>query len=1267
MEKIIRHFFLLLFFLLTIISQQSFAQQLSSKQAMLLVKENSSFLNLSTDDIDNSIISDAYFDRTSNTQFIYLQQSYNGIPVYHAIQVIALKKDHAVSVEGKRIDKIDEKITGVKERPTVSPTQSVSVAARELKIQQPVSLVVLRTDNKNQRAEFSSEISREKITSDLMWVPGKDGKVRMAWQVKIVPYNSNAYWLVRINANDETVLGKDNLTLSDDWRHPIHEVKKISAENNYSKIIDQKLKTSSQIQSSDYRIIPFPAEAMSFPGGTPALVSNPWSSSGVSNNAISLGWHNDGTSDYAFTRGNNVWAKEDHAGNNSNSGAVANSTSAAPYLTFDFLFDSNAKPDTGSNTNFAITQLFYWNNIMHDVSYQYGFDEASGNFQNDNFSRGGVGNDFVYADAQDGSGTDNANFSTPADGSNPRMQMFLWSPDQSKSLNINSPEAIAGPMASLEGAVSNNNLLKDVGPLTGDIVLFNDDLSGTAHLACGAAANTGALLGKIALIDRGNCNFTVKIKNAQTAGVIAVLMVNNVGGDSILRMAGTDNTITIPAVMISQNNGNKIKTLLQANTTVNATLTANPIQLDGDLDNGIMAHEYTHGISTRLTGGPSAAACLTNNEQGGEGWSDYMALMMTTNWATASTSDGANARSLGTYVIAERPADPGVRTYPYSTDLSINPWTYADLNATGGEVHVIGEIWAATLWDMTWNIIQQDGINSNLYDANGTGGNSVALKLVMLGLKLQPCQPGFLDGRDAILKADTILYSGKYSCAIWNAFARRGMGVLAQQGSSNSTIDQVADYSIPASAIIYKTVDKSEAAQNDFLTYTLKVSSQCGSISNYKIVDTLLPNVTYVSGGTYNAADRTVTFDVTNLSASSIESFSFRVRVNVNSYFVPQNLLNETVSSTSIPSTLVGTSTSTSIKWSTSTINHSASYSLKASDPFSAVEQTLTSQAAYAVNRNTQLSFWQNYNTEAAHDGGLVELSTDNGTTWFDAGPYMSQNGYNSTINTNTNLTNKRAFSGSSNGFIQTIINLSSFEGRTVKFRFRFVTDDTKSGTGWYIDDISVDQTPAVYNVGQLLDNSGVLKSISDTVTTITTQVLPLSWGSFTAQKSGNRAVLKWSTLQELNTVTFIIERSSDGIHFKQIGSLNASGNTTGVTFYNSSDGAPVSGSDYYRIREIGRDGKMVYSEVKMLSFDFVPSTIIISPNPARDHLNISVAGNKETLHLTLLNSVGQIVATAIMKDEYNSIPVHAIPFGVYYLKISGGDILTVQKVILEK
>jgi hypothetical protein len=111
------------------------------------------------------------------------------------------------------------------------------------------------------------------------------------------------------------------------------------------------------------------------------------------------------------------------------------------------------KPPTDSvNQGFAITNLFYWNNIMHDLSYQYGFDEASGNFQQNNLGQGGKGYDFVNADAQDGSGLDNANFSTPADGQNPRMQMYLFTGNPKKGFKINSPESIAGHLVSVEGA-----------------------------------------------------------------------------------------------------------------------------------------------------------------------------------------------------------------------------------------------------------------------------------------------------------------------------------------------------------------------------------------------------------------------------------------------------------------------------------------------------------------------------------------------------------------------------------------------------------------------------------------------------------------------------------------------------------------------------------------------------------------------------------------------------------------------------------------------
>ena len=242
-----------------------------------------------------------------------------------------------------------------------------------------------------------------------------------------------------------------------------------------------------------------------------------------------------------------------------------------------------------------------------------------------------------------------------------------------------------------------------------------------------------------------------------------------------------------------------MKGYLKGGTTVNTTFNAAP-RLDGDMDNGIISHEFSHGISGRLTGGPSKIfGCLSNGEQMGEGWSDYNALMMTTDWNAAKTTDGSLGRPIGNYAAGVTPDYSGIRYYPYSTDFSINPWTYDSLKSetVGGEVHTVGEIWCNMLWELTWEIVKKDGINKTFFDASKPGGNSVAQALVIQGMKLQKCSPGFVDGRTGILKADTLLYGGKYSGAIWRAFARRGLGYSASQGSNSSTVDGTAAYDLP--------------------------------------------------------------------------------------------------------------------------------------------------------------------------------------------------------------------------------------------------------------------------------------------------------------------------------------------------------------------------------------------------------------------------------------------------------------------------------------
>ncbi len=143
------------------------------------------------------------------------------------------------------------------------------------------------------------------------------------------------------------------------------------------------------------------------------------------------GWVADGAS--PETVGNNVDAYADTDGNNNNPELPRPNGGAT--RTFDFPLDLSQAPS--SYREASIVQLFYVNNWLHDRLYELGFTETSRNFQTDNFGRSGLGNDAVRAEAQDGGGTNNANFSTPVEGSPPRMQMFLFTaphPDRDSTL-----------------------------------------------------------------------------------------------------------------------------------------------------------------------------------------------------------------------------------------------------------------------------------------------------------------------------------------------------------------------------------------------------------------------------------------------------------------------------------------------------------------------------------------------------------------------------------------------------------------------------------------------------------------------------------------------------------------------------------------------------------------------------------------------------------------------------------------------------------------
>ena len=143
---------------------------------------------------------------------------------------------------------------------------------------------------------------------------------------------------------------------------------------------------------------------------------------GLGNAQSPAGWLDSSTQRSISISGNNVHAYLDRDNNN---GPDAGGTVVSDG-NFTTSVNLSQEPTTSDNQNVAVQNLFYLNNIIHDKLYSHGFVEGAGNFQNDNFGNGGSGGDAVNAEAQDGGGTNNANFSTPSDGSPGRMQMYLW-------------------------------------------------------------------------------------------------------------------------------------------------------------------------------------------------------------------------------------------------------------------------------------------------------------------------------------------------------------------------------------------------------------------------------------------------------------------------------------------------------------------------------------------------------------------------------------------------------------------------------------------------------------------------------------------------------------------------------------------------------------------------------------------------------------------------------------------------------------------------
>ena len=753
-------------------------------------------------DLSELAVTDAYTGRRTGATYVYLKQAYNGIEVFNApAQAAVTRHGEVVAPHARFVTNLAARVNTTQPTLTAAAAADAAVAHLHRSTLRPLGTPVVADGPGEVVAapgapypvdHFVPDLSKAK----LVYFATEAGPIRLTWDFLVDLRGGAHLFSVRVDAETGAVLDVVDLTVSDTWGAP-HTAGTAEVAVDLAPRAAE-LMAAPVAQSGSYNVFPMPLESPNH--GAQSMTANPHNAT-----ASREGWHDTGSTAYTITRGNNAFAYEDRDSND----IAGFSPDGGAGLVFNYPFNPNQQP--GDYQSLAITNLFYWNNIIHDVAYMYGFDEAAGNFQTNNWGLGGNGFDQVLAEAQDGAALatpnlDNANFSTPPDGGPGRMQMYEWS--AIPEFEIDAPVSIAGtyPVGGAQFGVS--------ATVSGEVVLARTAEGEISHACAGELIDNGSdIAGNIALIERGtpygdptagDCFFQNKARAAQEAGAIGVIIFNctpgqascstNSPGEGIITMAlatGQTNDITIPAVFVQQSTG---QAMIDNEPNTTATIRAQS-RRDSDLDAGVIVHEYGHGIGKRLSGGPSNTACLTTLEQMGEGISDYFGLMVTQRPGDTATQP----RGVGTYLVFEETDGVGIRPTPYSTDFSVNDATYGDtVPLIAGQQHTVGYIWATMVWEMTWELIGAHGYDADVYNADGSAGNQIALQLVMEGLKLQPCNPGFVDARDAILAADQMIYGGANYDYIWLAFARRGLGLNASQGSSNLNNDNVEDFTLPA-------------------------------------------------------------------------------------------------------------------------------------------------------------------------------------------------------------------------------------------------------------------------------------------------------------------------------------------------------------------------------------------------------------------------------------------------------------------------------------
>lgn len=376
--------------------------------AKAFVQEHRALFGFGAEGLSSGRVRRDYVTAHNGLKTVVWEQQFGGIPVFEGVFIAhTTGRGELVSLSSQFLPGLAAAGAAAVRNPTITARAAIALGAQNIgETTRPEELVARKaaseppSDPAEQLEVFGGRGLKGEGRAKLVWLPLGPAAMRLCWEVILTGASTGEMFRLVVDAQTGEVRLRQCLT---------------------AYLSDVTLRVFTGASPSPFA----PGWPVPNNGQPPTVSRELVTLAALDTNASPAGWINDGINE---TLGNNVDAHTDFL--NSNTPDLPRPHGSSTRV-FDFPLDLAQGP-----TNYApaaVVQLFYWNNWMHDKLYELGFTEAAGNFQTDNFGRGGLGNDAVQADAQDSAALspasgnrNNANFSTPPDGISGRLQVYLF-------------------------------------------------------------------------------------------------------------------------------------------------------------------------------------------------------------------------------------------------------------------------------------------------------------------------------------------------------------------------------------------------------------------------------------------------------------------------------------------------------------------------------------------------------------------------------------------------------------------------------------------------------------------------------------------------------------------------------------------------------------------------------------------------------------------------------------------------------------------------